>query len=1201
MRLFGFSLSRLWQTPWMRVPLIVVGIVSICLAVWFGFLWTGVSWLISPWLRGGVIFAILGVVALAAFLKYRKRKAAAQALEEALIETPVGDGAVLADRMREALGKLKKNGGTTYLYDLPWYIIIGPPGAGKTTALVHSGLEFPGTDKAAVAGFGGTKNCDFWFTEEAVMIDTAGRYTTQDSDERADRMSWQAFLEQLKTARPNQPVNGVILAFSCDDLLTASDDALDTHAVTIRKRLEEIHEKLRIDVPVYVMFTKADMVAGFREFFGPFGEDRRRSVWGVTFQTKNRKEETYKAVPAEFDALVSRLSNEVTDRLNEEPDGVARISIFGFPGQMALLQRNVSDFMRRVFQRPQEIHAILRGFYFTSGTQEGTPIDQVLGAIGGKGFDTGFMSGKGRSFFLHDLLQKVIFAERDWVGYDLKAMRRRALMRMLGTTTIVGLTTTSMGLFGYSYWKNASLIKEADQMSLAYSQEVQADPVLRQTILDDPSPLPVMEALALLRDMPGGWGDPREQGIIEHMGLSRRGSIRRASLEVYSDGLERHLRPRMMLQLENELQDYIGKQETEKTYRALKAYILLAKQQPGKPDEAAIQAYFADAWLPYFSEVGLEDEYSEINDHLAAMLELDDRVEPRLKPNNSIVEAAQLVLATLPLAQQAYSSIQSDAAAMAPYSLSDALDGVRADLVFRTTDGRGLNTLTLPGLYTFSGYWGSFRTAMETAAQRLEEEAWVLGKAGEKVDYSGQMAGLNRDIHALYQADFNRHWQEMLDRIELTPMSQGAPEFPALSVAGVDFASPILKLAEAVDRETRLSRFLDTIENMEVSPQDLASGNVAGQLGDAGFSEVERRSGAFQRIALNLLKDKAKFQGRAAGVGSTGSLQRRQLEDVERNFEKWHKFVDTAGGARGRPVDVLLAGLRALAANRQSAARTPNALLDSRGLQDALNDLTQNLPFYPQPVIGFVNQIESEFLTISANTTLEQIQRALNEEITAYCRQNIETAYPFASGGRHISTAVFGDFFGYGGRMEKFYQEYLRDYTQRDGLGGLVARSDRPLGARLSQSTLSQFARAERIRQAFFPADSNRPSVSFTIRQTTSSEEVDSTLLAFGERRVKILPNSTAVSVTWPEETADIVLTLLPQKNRVSNSLRFGGGRWAITEFIEKGRGRANGTQVDITHSVGGRSGRYRLEFDSITVPFLMKELRAFQCPQSLE
>ena len=67
-------------------------------------------------------------------------------------------------------------------------MIIGPPGSGKTTALINSGLKFPlarGATPEAVAGVGGTRYCDWWFTEDAVLIDTAGRYTTQDSDAKA--------------------------------------------------------------------------------------------------------------------------------------------------------------------------------------------------------------------------------------------------------------------------------------------------------------------------------------------------------------------------------------------------------------------------------------------------------------------------------------------------------------------------------------------------------------------------------------------------------------------------------------------------------------------------------------------------------------------------------------------------------------------------------------------------------------------------------------------------------------------------------------------------------------------------------------------------------------------------------------------------------------------------------------------------------
>ena len=129
------------------------------------------------------------------------------------------DADVLSERMKDALLTLRKSRKTRgdFLYELPWYIIIGPPGAGKTTALVNSGLKFPlskGSSAQAMAGVGGTRYCDWWFTEEAVLIDTAGRYTTQDSDAASDRRSWLAFLDLLKKDRPKQPINGVMVVIS---------------------------------------------------------------------------------------------------------------------------------------------------------------------------------------------------------------------------------------------------------------------------------------------------------------------------------------------------------------------------------------------------------------------------------------------------------------------------------------------------------------------------------------------------------------------------------------------------------------------------------------------------------------------------------------------------------------------------------------------------------------------------------------------------------------------------------------------------------------------------------------------------------------------------------------------------------------------------------------------------------------------------
>ena len=146
--------------------------------------------------------------------------------------------ATLKQRMDEALALLKraKLGGSERrnLYELPWYVIIGPPGSGKTTALMNSGLDFPLAAQmgaGAIRGVGGTRNCDWWFTDEAVLLDTAGRYTTQDSHAQVDKAAWLGFLDLLKTQRKRRPIDGAFIAISLSDLLLGSDAERDRKSV----------------------------------------------------------------------------------------------------------------------------------------------------------------------------------------------------------------------------------------------------------------------------------------------------------------------------------------------------------------------------------------------------------------------------------------------------------------------------------------------------------------------------------------------------------------------------------------------------------------------------------------------------------------------------------------------------------------------------------------------------------------------------------------------------------------------------------------------------------------------------------------------------------------------------------------------------------------------------------------------------------
>src|SRR5215218_4857629 len=222
-----------------------VGTALLAVLLWFfgPFLAPLESWAV----RLALIAAMLAIwVGANLLLDWRRRRREGALVEGIAAAAPdptatasAEEVAALRDKLTAALDLLKRARGTKgYLYEQPWYAIIGPPGAGKTTALRNSGLNFPLADRlgpGAVAGVGGTRLCDWWFTENAVLIDTAGRYTTQDSNVAVDRAGWHAFLDLLRRTRPRQPLNGVIVAIALSDIAEAPSKGRTAHARAVRR------------------------------------------------------------------------------------------------------------------------------------------------------------------------------------------------------------------------------------------------------------------------------------------------------------------------------------------------------------------------------------------------------------------------------------------------------------------------------------------------------------------------------------------------------------------------------------------------------------------------------------------------------------------------------------------------------------------------------------------------------------------------------------------------------------------------------------------------------------------------------------------------------------------------------------------------------------------------------------------------------
>ena len=1135
-----------------------------------------------------ILLIISGVASFAGFKFYWRRKSA-KALADGISadEAKESDEVVLKDKLKDALATLKtaSGGKKDYLYDLPWYLLIGPPGSGKTTALVNSGLKFPlsrGATPAAIAGVGGTRYCDWWFTEDAVLIDTAGRYTTQDSDAKSDKQSWFAFLDLLKKNRPRQPINGVMVAISLEDVMTLSSAELAAHSNAIRLRLLELHEQLKVDFPVYALFTKCDLVAGFTEYFGYLGETGRKQVWGATFQTADKTRNLVGEVPIEFDLLLERLSEEQLDRLQDEPAPNTRVLLFGFAAQMARLKQPLYDFLNQIFE-PTRYHAnaTLRGFYFTSGTQQGSPIDQLIGSLarsfGAEEVAPTAYSGHGKSFFLHDLILKVVIGEAAWVSTDWAAVRRAMIIKAAAFASIALVVFGASLLWAVSYKRNSALIDQTELADKAYLAA--AGPYVSEKLIADRDFHKVLPLLDRMRNLPAGYaGRDASTPLPATWGLSQRERLQSASENSYRIALERMFRSRLIFRLEEQLD--ANRANAGFVYEALKVYLMLGGQQPA--DRELIKAWMLRDWASLYPGANNVQPIKRLEEHLNAMFELESG-DPLIELDGRLITEAQRTLARLSVGQRAYELLKSQSRTSTAGDWTAARKGGNdATLVFEAAGGAPLDTVRVPEFFTYAGFQRGFIEPLGDISERIKRERWVLGSAGDQSTLVSQYDNLPDQMLELYTRDFIAAWRDALGKLRLRKLLTDKPKYIALSALGAP-TSPLKQLLVSIDDETMLTR--------ERKPP--AAGNAA-------------------PTTAKPLPPLFKSQDRAPGA------------NIEAEFKAIHAALE--GGTARAPIDDIVATLNEIASNLILAATTPSQTSRANtALQEQVSKLRNSAARLPTPFSDMLRAAVGEFEGDVASSTAGQLQLALRDQVYAVCQQTINGRYPFTRGSeREVPLADFSRLFSPNGVMDKFFAQYLAPYADTSK-PVWTWRAGAPITSLLSPNTLRDFQRAAEIRDAFFQTGGNQPMVSLAIRPpvvtgVTAKFETGGVVVAgpaaspapapasppgFGGRTPPPPtppPAAGSVSPTtvqWPGASPRTAISVTADVGGAPSVLER-SGPWSLFKFLEAGNMQVRAETASATFIVGGRELRYQITSGSLRNPLNLSALREFRCPSGI-
>lgn len=1045
------------------------------------------------------------------------------------------------------------------MYALPWYVIAGPLASGKTSLALSCGLDFqalPSQRRTEMKIVRPTYHCDWRITDAAVFIDTAGRYQT----DGPDKQEWLAVTELLQKYRSRRALDGYLIIVNAATILKSSDTEIEQHAKTMRARLDEMIQAVRARFPVYLVFTHADQLPGFEEFFRDgvsAGE-----VWGATIPLE-RSANAHARFDGEFDHLYESLVRRRLLRLGVPVAPGSQLKIFDFPLRFGEARTKLGLFTSALFRpNPFSESPLLRGFYFTAAVRAGSP-----GSTADDGQDRG-PEAVGTPFFAQPFFKEVLLRDKD-LAASFQAIQRKpprtgSILLALAIVLVLLLLFAS----GVSFFANRKLIAEATDRGQRVDEITRAD-FGKDVLKKDPTAARVeVETADGLREelMKLDAGPP----IYMRFGMYAGNDMAPYLRTIYYDAVEERFKKPTVAALETDLRNFAARETTASNatassatgsnqpapsdedtlghhYDLLKAYLMLSDAQRVEP--VFLSSTLADYWkrtAPPDTEIlSLQDL-----DFYARQLVRDDA--PHIRVDDKLVADVRRKLTAYPPVNRFYKRIVTEInGKTASVSLDSVLEG----------RGRGVlvGTYTVPGSYTIDGYRNYMKSTIENAGAEISKDDWVMGAAGN-ASSQAQATDISK-LQAMYLRDYADQWRKFLRGITVRPFKTKDDAVEALrTLSQTD--SPMERVMSEVARNTNLSK-KDTsgvwgwIKSWFTSDTNELGGNT----------EVEKEfRPLFQFVISGDKKDSSPMSQYRAEL-------RRVLDPLEGASENQLQQTSQA----------LLTGKDEL--GLQKAEQAVSTLLE--GFKTAAATDTAALLRQPlQNLRGFLY-----------GGGYDQIVRAWNQQVYTKAHA-LESGYPFTDSGEASLTDLAGYLNPVNGQFAQFFNKNLM--SSFDDVQGQWKLKE--TGAvRFSDDFVRYVNSVRKLQEGIFANGGQQPEIGYdlTLQPVANTDvviEIDGT-------RVEVRGNAAqSAKFTWPARSGSSGAKISVVPNGGETAERTFPGTWGLFKMIDAGStGVSGGSQFDLSWTVGTTQVRATVRAASGTNPFQRSLYRDLHAPQALQ
>lgn len=1086
---------------------------------------------------------------------------------------------------------------------LPWYMVVGTLEAGKTSAILSSGQHFPLPEQLnrVCKESQPTRSCDCWFANDALFIDTAGKYVEQP---QSCLPEWHGILKAIKKYRPVKALNGIIVTLSVAEIMGRNKTELYDLSAKIRARLDDARKALDVRFPVYVLITKVDQLAGFTEYFRSLTEQERGQLWGVTFpygeEMTTSINELRERVESELTLLENRLERNMTLRQQEEYDNADRKKMYALPQDFRMLAQGVAEVLQNIFfsSRYDETqrYTSLRGVYFVSNHQ---PENRVMvnnitlmqkwrnfvsnHHLSSQAYSATLQEGSdslvtdvawGRQYFLRQLFSDIIIKDADLVQHNLRVESKYRFQNLFGhALCLIAALLLLNGLY-HSYKNNgeyqaATVVKVASLENEVKTFQKNPDRDRLPILLNGAQYLPEFAGLEI-----------RHPDIAFRYGLYTGTELAKQADGLYHYFLRRLLLPPIVTQAHESLQSAILNRDSTEIFHALKRYLMLTGQ--GKFSADYLVSQTTRAW-----EVsGLIQPYEERSLFVAHLNQLfsdpDWRQYGQPVDKNLIAEAREFLNQT-PRNERLYERVKTLLQAQAPENLTlGKMTDEEAGQIFTVIDA-DLAKNGIPGLFTWEGYHQVFKKKLAGILRGLQDEdRWIMddspkSAAGASLKISrtaGVIDPVQDAITGLYLKEYTRQWQDFLRNIRLK--SEGFDQrdmglsFDIYMMRTlVSTQSPLISLAARAVKETTLSAEL---------PDSLLAGQnrpmVSSQLVDAA-----------SKIGLALAAHEKK----------------RLREGVDNYFIPLREFVGGISEKGATPSSgTKLAQIMSVLNDQYTLLVISDSAIKSGNLpvvSDTGQRLSAESAVWPDPF----KYIIAPLLNGAYRRVNHQIVFSSNKTIAAglgeICRTTLQGRYPFADNREEVSLLDFERFFAAGGLADDYFKKNLADKVDTSSkpwrYSGDIDTQD--------SEALDIFERAEEIRSAFFQNGGSKLGINFSVTIPYMDPSITQLNLNFdGSVMTYAHGPVTPKRFQWPGKRAESVVNMStkPRVTLEDNGMTM-TGPWALMRWLDtvKDIATSDSGQPVLIFNLSRR--RINVEVTGLTHDdeLIIDLLKNFRCP----